>query len=295
MKKVKGPALRFAIGRATRVPLILSGEKMTWQRDQLSGWGDFVAFVERLKLEERGDAYWYLRGQSNESWPLQPSLLRHLGGVAVERALGIEFGATRRFMSQYHLHAPADGVDKSKWGPIAWWMLMQHYSGPTRLLDWTHSPYVALYFAVDQCPENDGAVWFFPSSELETITVDRYGKLQDGSQEQLESHDVKAVYPIEATQHSTRSASQQAVFTVCTHVLADHGEVISEAFVGQEDRCPLNKVIVPAGVKSQFLSRLRTMNITASSLFPGLDGLGRASRDYIRLRAWRTRDEGTAR
>jgi hypothetical protein len=264
---------------------------MNWHRDQLSGWGDFVELVERLNFNEQGSANWYIRGQSNEEWPLQPSLLRHLGEVAVERALGIEFGATRRFMSQYHLHAPTDGVEKSKWGPIAWWMLMQHYSGPTRLLDWTLSPYVALYFAVDQYPESDGAVWFFPSAALETITANRYGKLEHSSQEQLESRDVKAVYPIEATQHSKRSASQQAVFTVCTHVLADHGQVISEAFVGQEDRYPLNKVIVPAGVKNQFLSKLRTMNITAGSLFPGLDGLGRASRDYIRLRAWRTRDE----
>ncbi|MGO9404293.1 MAG: hypothetical protein ACLPVW_12585 [Terriglobales bacterium] len=136
------------------------------------------------------------------------------------------------------------------------------------------------------------AVWFFPSSELGAITANHFGELEHISQEQLESRDIKAVYPIEPTQHSKRSASQQAVFTVSTHVLADHGEAISEAFVSQEDRYPLNKVIVPAGLKDQFLSKLRTMNITASSLFPGLDGLGRASRDYIRLRAWRTRDEG---
>jgi len=268
---------------------------MNWHIDQLSSWAGFVELVERLKLNEQGDAGWYIRGQSNELWPLRPSLLRHLGEVTVERALGIEFGATRRFISQYHLHSPADGIDKSKWGEIAWWMVMQHHSSPTRLLDWTLSPYVALYFAVDQSPENDGAVWFFPSSALESVTVKRYGKLQPESYEQLESHDVEAVYPIEATQHSRRSASQQAVFTVCTHVLSDHSDVISEAFVGQEDRYPLNKVIVPAGLKDEFLSRLRTMNITPSSLFPGLDGLGRAARDYIRLRAWRTHNEGIAR
>ena len=268
---------------------------MTWHRDQLSSWTDFVELVERLNLNEQGDAGWYIRGQSNKSWPLQPSLLRQLGKVTVERALGIEFGATRRFMSQYHLHLSTDGVDKARWGAIGWWMVMQHYSCPTRLLDWTLSPYVALYFAVEQSPEHDGAVWFFPSSALETITVNRYGKLRPRSEEQLETHDVLAVYPIEATQHSRRSASQQAVFTICTHLLANHGDVISEVFAGQENRYPLNKVIIPAGLKDEFLSKLRTMNITPSSLFPGLDGLGRAARDYIRLRAWRTHNDSMAK
>jgi len=268
---------------------------MTWHRDQLSSWTNFVELVERLGFNEQGDARWYIRGQSNEAWTLQPSLLRQLGEVTVTRALGIEVGARRGFMSQYHLHLPADGVDKSQWGAIAWWMVMQHYSCPTRLLDWTMSPYVALYFAVEQSPERDGAVWFFPSSALETITVNRYGSLRRDSEEQLGTHDVAAVYPIEATQHTSRSAPQQAVFTICTHVLADHGDVISKAFAGQENRYPLNKVIVPASLKDEFLSRLRTMNITPGSLFPGLDGLGRAARDYIRLRAWRTHNEGMAR
>jgi hypothetical protein len=267
---------------------------MNWHREQLSSWGDFIEVVESLKLNEQGDAGWYIRGQSNELWPLRPSLLRNFGDINVERALGIEFGATRRFMSQYHLHSPSDGIDKSKWSAIGWWMLMQHYSCPTRLLDWTLSPYVALYFAVEQFPESDGAVWFFPSSALETIMENRYGRF-DPVSKQLESHDVKAVYPIEATQHNNRSASQQAVFTVCTHVLSDHGDIISEAFVGQEHQNPLSKVVIPAELKNEFLSRLKTMNITPSSLFPGLDGLGRAARDYVRLRAWRTHNERDTR
>ena len=265
---------------------------MTWQQQQLNSWPDFVEVVERLNFNENGDAGWYLRGQSNTMWPLRPSLARCLGNVAVERALGIEFGAYRRFLSQFHLHAPADGVNRSPWNIIAWWMVMQHHSCPTRLLDWTLSPYVALYFAVEQSAETDGAVWFFPSSALETIMTERYGKLAPESKQCLESHDIRAVYPIEATQHSQRSAPQQAVFTICTHVLGDHGDAIADAFSGQEDRHPLNKIIVPASLKNECLSRLRIMNITPDSLFPGLDGLGRSARDYVRLRAWRTYLDG---
>ena len=121
---------------------------MSWHEQRLNSWADFVEVVERLKIEEQQDAGWYLRGQSDNGWGLQPSLLRHVHRVTVERALGIEFGATRRFESQYHLHSKADGVNRSQWGPIAWWMVMQHHSCPTRLLDWTLSPYVALYGGV---------------------------------------------------------------------------------------------------------------------------------------------------
>lgn len=150
---------------------------------------------------------------------------------------------------------------------------------------------MALYFAAEQSPKSDGAVWFFPSAALETVTVNRYGKLRPDTEEQLETHDITAIYPIETEQHTGRSAPQQAVFTICTHVLADHADAISGVFVGQEDRYPLNKVIIPAELKNEFLSRLRTMNITPSAMFPGLDGLGRAARDYIRLRAWRTHNQ----
>ncbi len=196
-----------------------------------------------------------------------------------------------KFISQYHLHAKADGVDRSAWGRLDWWMQMQHHSCPTRLLDWTLSPYVALYFAVEQLPNTDGAIWLFPAMELDTISTKNFGKLSFADESALDTHDSEAVYPIIPTRHTERSAPQQSVFTVCTHVQKDHRTVIEEAFIGQEDRFPLNKLVIPAALKNEMLSRLQIMNITPSSLFPGLDGLGRAGRDYARMRSWRTSKE----
>lgn len=261
---------------------------MCWQELKIDNWEGFASFVERLNFNEQGDPGWYFRGQSDKAWTLKPSLLRHLGNIEVERALGIEFGSARRFLSQYHIHYSLDGTDRSEWNPIVQWMFMQHYSCPTRLLDWTLSPYVGLYFAIEQSPQEDGAVWLFSSVELNRITDLNYGKLAHGHYECLETHDIKAIYPIEPTHHNERSASQQAVFTICTHILADHGEIIARSLTENHSDLPAYKLIIPAHLKTSFLSKLRVMNIAPSSLFPGLDGLGRASRDYIRLRAWRS-------
>ena len=64
----------------------------------------------------------------------------------------------QEFQRRAHLHLPAHHLPADV---IEWLALLQHWGGPTRLLDFTASPYVAAYFAVEDAREQDGfcAVW----------------------------------------------------------------------------------------------------------------------------------------
>lgn len=258
---------------------------MTWHESSISSWLDFLEFVERTKVH-KDELVWYFRGQAQVGWGLTPSLIRHFGDAKLERekAHGIERGIYRHFLSQAHLYLKP-GILMKLTEIIGWWIVMQRYSCPTRLLDWTQSPYVALYFAVEQSADRDGALWAFPAPPLETLMTKQHGVLRH-EDEEIFTGTFEAVYPILSTLHTERSIAQQSTFTICTDIFGDHGEIISKAFAGQEDRYPLHKIVIPSSLKHEFLSRLRVMNITASSLFPGIDGLGREAAEYIRVRVW---------
>lgn len=265
------------------------GDVMSWHVQRLTGWAEFVEIVNRLNIHEEGDLGWHLRGQADAGWSLEPSLLRILKKASLtdKKAHGIEFSALRRFQSEAHICLEADPLSNEPAAMMAWWIRMQHHSCPTRLLDWTESPYVAAYFAVEQMEDKDGAIWFFPSPVLDTLASNAHGKMRVHGPEIFEDTSFSAVYPILPAFHSARSAAQQGAFTISNDIFADHAIAISDLFRGQESRYPLNKIIIPAELKSDFLSRLRVMNITAKTLFPGVDGLGRSAAEFVRLRVWR--------
>jgi hypothetical protein len=81
------------------------------------------------------------------------------------------------------------------------------------------------------------------------------------------------------TRETDRMTAQQTLVSVSRGVLADHGVIIDNATDQQQDPGkPIHfcKVVIPRQSKLPFLRRLHQMNITASSLFPGIDGLGRS-------------------
>lgn len=92
-------------------------------------------------------ALWF-RGQTNATWGLIPRIWRIEYKDANEAEMRLEFESVG------HPLTPGAGFDK--WH---WYFLMQHYGAPTRLLDWTVNPLVALYFAVRELTEHEGAVW----------------------------------------------------------------------------------------------------------------------------------------
>ena len=75
----------------------------------------------------------------------------------------------------------------------------------------------------------------------------------------------------------------QTPVTVCTNVLADHAEVLDEFMPENREHMVFQKYTFPPDQKSFMLHELSQMNITAASLFPGVDGLGRSIAELVRL------------
>src|ERR1035438_72566 len=109
---------------------------------------------------------WIFRGQMDADWHLQPTIERVVGQNpamsvnAFEDYINNEF---RRRARNYLSNAPHDE------NRLEWLALMRHYGAPTRLLDWSRSPFVALFFAVaDAQSQQPSAVWCLDLVALQT-------------------------------------------------------------------------------------------------------------------------------
>lgn len=171
--------------------------------------------------------------------------------------------------------------------------LLRHYGGPTRLLDWSRSPWVAAYFACQtgRAPdgkESDGAVWLFDLDELVRATprewmetLQRIRRASDPMAwaEQFASPPpgIHLVYP---DWENPRIIAQRGFFTLASGFRGRHDALIEE-LVGPE-HC--RKLIIPARAKAALMHTLAGMNLTAAALFPGADGIGRTVEEMLRLR-----------
>lgn len=106
----------------------------------LSEYTDAIIEINKETNTVHGAAY---RGQANANWPIISSLARSprtRSGDLIERAIR----AFRKFNAERHAYSSM--TSQTNWDTLA---LAQHYGMPTRLVDWSLSPLVALYFALD--------------------------------------------------------------------------------------------------------------------------------------------------
>jgi len=256
---------------------------------EIGDWDDFVEAIHRDESALRLDIPYLFRGQPRD-YPLLPSLARYAMRCKLtgKQARAVEKEALKEFKLQAHLYLPAAMIGEAKDLP-SWWALMQHHGVPTRLLDWTASPYVAAYFATAESPDEPGVVWMahdrtirkFMEATYRSYTYPR--KRSEVDRAFLRSNADRVLYFIELELHTERMTAQQTRFSLSYSPLADHGEIIASTLDRKSSLMMHRKLIIPKERKPEFLRRLRLMNITARTLFPGIDGFGRSVSELVRL------------
>jgi hypothetical protein len=172
--------------------------------------------------------------------------------------------------------------------PWNWLALAQHHGLPTRLLDWTHSPLVALHFATARLEhyDRDGIVWMVDYVEAQKHAPEQLRSVLEeqamvvftaellddaaGGVAALESlADDDYVVFLEPPSLNERIVNQYSLFS-----LMSRPEVRLDAWL--ESRPHLGRrVVIPAELKWEVRVKLDQSNVTERVLFPGLDGLSR--------------------
>ncbi len=236
------------------------------------------------------------RGQSDSAWALSSSLERTIQSTPTKAA--VEVPMVRKFASRAEHFSGNDTSGETFLGKLA---LMQHHGAPTRLLDWTRSPYVAVFFAIEDAFDSDGhcAVWVLSDNWCKTksvlrireklgLTKDQLGMDIDFS---LEENLIKYVFnlneslivPIVPGRLNQRIAAQQGMFVCQGDIYKSFMRNLAD--LGEEDLPrKMYKIVIPNKWRPRILHDLRLMNIGPDSLFPDLDGFARSIKlDYSLL------------
>ncbi len=215
------------------------------------------------------------RGMNDSSHTLKTSLAR-LGGSydLLERHL-------LRNFKKYAL--PGSLNEDSIWNLLA---LAHHHHLPTRLLDWTYSPYVALHFATNdiQKYDRDGIIWATNYVSLNEHLPDRLQNVINREQsntftaDMLDSvcKDLDSLKRLEEEEFllfleppslDDRIVNQFALFSLLSSNTASMDEWL------EDHDNSVFRIIIPKEMKWEFRDKLDQANITERVLFPGLDGL----------------------
>jgi hypothetical protein len=223
-----------------------------------------------------GERPWW-RGHAKREWRVTPSIY-HKGKVRSEGNMAVKFvnrGSVR--MSNPPTFEEGD----------SWLFLMQHYGLPTRLLDWTESPLVGLFFAVrEECYHaSDGALWALAPSRLNKCQI---GKSVIPGPRDPDAMPIFAaafrlqkvpgtekILAINARHTDLRQLLQASEFTIhgCDQPLEMHPN--AEDF--------LVCINIPSGVKAILKEVLDVMRITEASLFPDLEHLAKELESMVFL------------
>ena len=189
----------------------------------------------------------FFRGQSSKDNALIPSIGRYYTDGHESVLLEFEREIFEDFKRKYTMFTDVRPKNDKEF-----LFLAQHYGLPTRLLDWTYNPLIALYFACNADFDKDGAVY-------QCMPFSR--KLYDERNDILSFPDLAILVP---NITDVRYKNQNGLFSLCSRPWEDQmSEHVTTRFV------------IPAHSKNNILDKLEKIGMTRSYIMPSLDSLSK--------------------
>ncbi len=252
-----------------------------WKTIHLEDWDEFDEHVESMEHRQ-----WIFRGQTDASWELKSSLYRLFEDIQPiikqHKGYGRKFAKDKheqllieQFQANAHLYL---NTLPAKTDKIEWLAIMQHFGAPTRLLDVSFSPHIATYFALES-GHKDCCIYAFDHSKFKL--VDDYSlPFKNYKDKIFEGHKGEKSFfiPYEPKTTNERLVAQQGLFLVPSTNYETIDEILGLYGIG-ENACI--KLVIPGHMRFEGIRRLKRMNITSATLFPGIDGFCRSLRYQI--------------
>lgn len=244
--------------------------------------------VEADKENGRFRSAFYYRGMPNVTYNLTTSLARNCQDKSKqEQAKALETHILENFIKYASIEDPT--INESIWKAM---IVGQHHGLPTRLLDWTHSPLVALHFAetcedFSDLSENDAVVWRIDVKELNKKLPDKYRNLLEERNthmfsvktlneitETIEEYDKdmgdSSFVTIEPPSIDQRIVNQYSFFSLVPNGITDLA-VLLEKLEDVETK----KYVIDRSIRWALREYLDQFNISERTIYPGLDGIAR--------------------
>lgn len=241
----------------------------------IENWAQFC------RLSQTQFAGWAFRGQADAEWTVKCTLTRRLESGKVHKSMWpyLEARSIRLFKKKAHSYLNKTPKDSDT---FQWLSIMQHHGAPTRLIDFTWSPFIAAYFALESAAERC-AVWAIHPARLwqqslkvaECSAASEVDIRRPGVFEKVFLHRQSSfVFQGEPQFLNPRLAIQCGTFVIPGAI-----DEPLESVVWNQDSAGdlLVKIVLPReAIRREAMSDLYVMNIRAATLFPDIDGFARS-------------------